>query len=290
MRSAARREPGGSVGARTAQALLIATISICLLWLVWIYGNSLRDPRYLDGWILTAGMGLQIYLHVAIKRARLSPRSMRQWRKFHIFVGYLLIAVFISHSNFSLPDTAMEWALWVDFVLVTLSGIFGTYLTWSLQARHGIDDSISYDRIPGRRAALAQEVHDLVVTTDPAPTLMPLPISPHDEWIVDLYAARLQDFLRGHRNYAAHLIGSKRPLRRLTDGIDNLSRYVDAPHQGKLAAIRSLVVEKDRLDFARVYLGLSRSWLFVHVPVTYSLIVLTLLHIVVVYAFSSGIW
>src|SRR5262249_48967947 len=45
---------------QAVQAALIATISAGLLWLVWIYGNGLRDPRYLDGWILAAGMGLQL--------------------------------------------------------------------------------------------------------------------------------------------------------------------------------------------------------------------------------------
>jgi hypothetical protein len=51
-----------------------------------------------------------------------------------------------------------------------------------------------------------------------------------------------------------------------------------------------MVVEKDSLDFARVYLGLAKGWLFVHVPVTYALFVLAVLHVVVVYAFSSGPW
>ena len=75
-----------------------------------------------------------------------------RWRKIHIFLGYLLIAAFISHSDFSLPDTGFEWALWAAFVLVTLSGIFGTYLAWSLQAKRGIDERVRYDRIPTRRA------------------------------------------------------------------------------------------------------------------------------------------
>ena len=100
----------------------------------------------------------------------------------------------------------------------------------------------------------------------------------------------LKDFFQGQHNIAAHLIGSQRPLKRLTDEIDSLSRYVDIQNQEKLAAIKNLVVEKDQLDFARVYLGLTKGWLFVHVPVTYALIVLTLLHILVAYAFSSGIW
>jgi hypothetical protein len=104
---------------------------------------------------------------------------------------------------------------------------------------------------------------------------------------MDLYTTHLRDFFQGQRNFIAHLIGSQRPVKRLTDEIDNLSRYVDQRSQEKLAAIRNLVIEKDRLDFARVYLGLAKGWPFVHVPVTYALIVLTVLHVLVAYAFSS---
>ena len=275
---------------QTVQGLSIAAIASGLFWLVWIYGNGLRDPRYLDGWVLASGMSLQLYFHIAIKTARLSPKSVMRWRKFHIFVGYLLIAAFISHSDFTLPDTGFEWALWAAFVLVTLSGIFGTYLAWSLQAKRGIDAHVGYERIPARRAELARDVQSAVATTDPSAAAIALPGPPHDAWIMDLYTNHLRDFFQGQRNVTAHLIGSQRPLKRLTDEIDNLSPYVDQLSQEKLAAIKSLVVEKDRLDFARVYLGLTKGWLFVHVPVTYALIVLTVLHVLVVYAFSSGVW
>ena len=273
---------------RTFQALLIVAISGGLLWLVWIYGNGLRDPRYLDGWVLAGGMSLQLYFHIAIKTASLSPKSAARWRKVHIFVGYLLIAAFISHSDFSLPDTGFEWALWTGFVLVALSGIFGTYLEWALQTKYALDQSLGYDRIPARRAELARDVHTAVATTNPAADAIALPAPPYDAWVMDLYTSHLRGFFQGQRNFAAHLIASQHPLKRLTDEIDNLSRYVDQRSQEKLAAIRNLVVEKDRLDFARVYLGLSKGWLFVHVPATYALVVLTVLHVIVVYAFSMG--
>jgi hypothetical protein len=105
-----------------------------------------------------------------------------------------------------------------------------------------------------------------------------------------LYTTHLRDFFQGQRNFTAHLIGSQRPLKRLTDEIDSLASYVDQQSQEKLATIKNLVVEKDRLDFARVYLGLTKGFLFVHVPVTYALMVLMVLHVLVVYAFSSGAW
>ena len=289
------RAPGsaGYLTRQIVQTLLIASISGGLFWLVWIYGNGLRDPRYLDGWVLAGGMLMQLYFHIAIKTASLTPKSAMRWRKIHIFLGYVLVAAFVSHSDFSLPDTGFEWALWASFVLVTLSGIFGAYLAWSLKAKRRIDEGVSYDRIPTLCAELARAVDAAVAETEPgaAQIALPgLPALPHDAWIKDLYADHLRGFFQGPRNFTSHLIGSQRPLKRLTGEIDNLSRYVDQQGREKLAALKTLVIEKDRLDFARVYLGLTRAWLFVHVPVTYALIVLSVLHILVAYAFSSGAW
>ena len=289
------RQSNGSIGGRSpaaqaVQGLLIAAIAIGLFALVSVYGNGLRDPRYLDGWVLAAGIGLQLVFHTAMKTARLARRSALRFRTVHILVGYLLIAAFLSHSDFSLPDTSLEWALWASFVLVTLSGIFGTYLAWSLQAKRGIDERVGYDRIPARRAELAREVHAVIAKAAPPDATIALPAPPYHAWIADLYANHLRDFFQGQRNFTAHLVGSRGPLKRLTDEIDTLSSYVDQESRAKLAAIKTLVEEKDRLDFARVYLGLTKGWLFVHVPVTYALTVLVVVHILVVYAFSSGAW
>ncbi len=288
--SIGRRAPGSArhLGSQIVQSLLIAAISGGLFWLVWIYASGLRDPRYLDGWLLAGGMALQISFQIA-KTFGLSLKSAARWRKIHILVGYLLIAAFISHSDFSMPDTGFELALWTGSVLVALSGIFGAYLTWALQAKRQIE-GISYDRIPALRAELERQVNAAVAETDRAAAVIALPGLPHDAWIRDLHATHLRDFFQGPRNFTAHLIGSQRPLKRLIDEIDDLSRYVDQQSQAKLAAIKDLMVEKDRLDFAQVNLGLTRGWLFVHVPVTYALIVLTIPHVLVVYAFSSSVW
>jgi hypothetical protein len=273
-----------------AKAALIAAASAALFTAVWLYGAGLRDARYLDGWLLAAGMILQIYFHVAIKTTRLSPKAVARWRAFHVIIGYVLIAAFLSHANFSLPDTGMEWALWFGFFLVAISGVFGTYLSWSLKARHGLTAGFNFDRIPTRREEIAKEVH-AAVTQDAAPSHdLPLPDLPYDVWILDLYANHLRDFLQAPRYLTAHLLGAQNPGQRLIDEIETLSRFVDPSRQEKLAAIKDLVIEKDRLDFARAYLLLTKGWLFVHVPVTYALVIISVLHVVVVYAYSSGAW
>jgi hypothetical protein len=272
------------------QGVILAAISAALFWLVWIYGNGLRDPRYLDGWLLAAGMVLQVYFHITLKSGRLSPKAAMSWRQIHIYVGYILVALFISHSNVSLPDTVFEWALWLGFTLITLSGIFGTYLAWSVKTKRKIDERTVFERIPTRRAEIAREVHAIATTADKDSPAIALPALPYNEWIFDLYTNQLHGFLKGQQNFAAHVIGSERTVRRLTDEIENLERYVDKQGKDKLMAIKSLVIEKDRLDFAHTYLWLTKIWLFIHVPMTYSLIVLAVLHVIVVYSFSAGVW
>jgi hypothetical protein len=91
-----------------AMSALIAALSALLFAVVWLYGTGLRDTHYLDGWLLASGMILQIYFHVALKTAHLSAKAIARWRAVHVFVGYVLIAAFLSHANFSLPDTGME--------------------------------------------------------------------------------------------------------------------------------------------------------------------------------------
>ena len=228
------RGPGlaGYPISRTLQGLLFAAISGGLFWLVWIYANGLRDPRYLDGWVLAGGMALQVAFRIA-KAARMSPKSATRWRKTHIFAGYLVIAAFISHSDFTLPDAGFEWALWTGFVLVTMSGIIGTYLVWSLQAKRLTDEGVNYDRIPALREELELAFLIAVDEIDPPSAAIDLPGLPYDAWIRDLYITHLGDFFRGPRNFTAHLIGSQRPLKRLTDAIDNLSRYVDQQKIGR---------------------------------------------------------
>jgi len=273
------------------QVALIVTTGGLLCWLVWLYGAALRDARYLDGWLLAAGMGGQVYFHARRKFAPMSPSAAKTWRRIHVFTGYVLVALFISHCAYSLPDTGLNWALWLGFVMITLSGIAGTYLAWAVPAKLGPDDRTVFDRIPARRAELARQIHLVATTTDDGQQLtIALPAAPYEEWIRDLYKNQLSSFFQGPQNRAAYVIGSQRHLKRLAGEIDALEAYVGKYGQEKLKAMKGLVLEKDRLDFAHVHLGLTKLWLFIHLPVTYALIVLTVLHVLIVYAFASGVW
>lgn len=264
--------------------------AIFLYWLLWLYDTSLRDPRFLDGWLLATGIGLQVYFHVLHKVSVMSPRTAVKWQQTHIYVGWLLLAAFALHTSHSLPDTMLEWSLWVLFLSISLSGAVGTYFSWSVPGKFGQATQIVYEQIPAMRSELAQEIHSLAArvkkhTPRGDDIFSPLP---YDDWIADLYKNHLNSFLIGPQNAIAHLRGSQRHLAQLANEIDNLKRYVDEPRQEKLDAIKELVLKKDRLDFYYAHQRVMKLWLFVHVPATYALVVLALLHIAAVYAYSSG--
>jgi hypothetical protein len=264
-------------------------ISWGMLVLVWSYGNGLRDPRYLDGWLIACGMLIQILFHIA-KAVGLSPKSWVRWRKIHVFVGYLIIVGFVCHSDFSLPDSGFEWILWLAFVVVSASGLFGTYLLWLTHSKRPIKTLVNLNQIPSLRAELRKSMLEVASETGSSVATMDLPELPHEDWINEFCETDLSAFFNRKPRILGHLIGSQRYLSLVTDAIDNLARYVDQAGKTKLATLKTLAIEKDRLDFMQVSLGLSRGWLFVHVPITYSLLILTIVHIVVVYSFSSGIW
>jgi hypothetical protein len=178
----------------------------------------------------------------------------------------------------------------MSFVLVSASGMFGTYLLWLTQAKRPIDASVSLSRIPALRAELRQSMLAIAAASNATSPNVDLPELPYDGWIREFCETDSMAFLERRSNVLGHLVGSQRHLSLFTDAIDNLARYVDQPGKAKLATLKTLAIEKDRLDFTQVSLGLSRGWLFVHVPITYSLLILTVVHIVVAYSFSSGLW
>ncbi len=266
--------------ARNTMVTLGAIVAV--YWLISFYSTALRDPRFLDGWILTAAMFGQLLFHVRKKFPASPLGRVSIWLKMHIYLGYFVVAVFLLHTSFSFPETTLEWALWIMFALVVVSGLVGQYLTSSipgkLQQQHA--EQMTFEQIPTARLNLFREVNALVLDT----------VTPEgSSEVSDFYVNRLRGYFRRPQNLRAHLRGSRRPLERINGEISDLERRVNAPDRETLSSIRKLVTAKYDLDHQYTVQGLLHSWLFVHVPATYSLIVLSILHVAVVYAYSSGV-
>ena len=137
-----------------------------------------------------------------------------------------------------------------------------------------------FERIPVFRAQLAAEAEALALRSVE---------DGNTRSIAKLYTDLLGAFFARPRNLPAHLLASRLPLRRLQGELDSIERYLDEDGRARLARLRELVEAKNSLDFHYANAGLLKLWLFLHIPPTYALAVVIVVHVIIAYAFSTGI-
>lgn len=246
----------------------------------WLYGLALRDASFLSGWLLIVGMGLLAVFNVRKKLPFLPLVNASIWLQLHIYIGWLVIALFLLHSSLAWPNGPLEIALWLLFVMVAGSGLLGLVLSRIIPNRLGRDrERIIFERIPVFRAALAREVEELAMRSV---------TGIGSNAIARYYVTHLLRYFHGSRNLIGHLTGSSEALPRMCREIKSLERYLNEDGRKILDEIEWRVIAKDNLDYQYALQWLLKSWLFVHIPLTYSLLLVAVVHAVLAYAFGGG--
>jgi hypothetical protein len=70
--------------------------------------------------------------------------------------------------------------------------------------------------------------------------------------------------------------------------MQNLRRYLSEPESSACERLFPLVRRKDDLDFHAARQGLLKTWLFVHIGLTYALVACALLHGLLALAFRGA--
>jgi cell division protein FtsB len=211
--------------------------------------------RFATGWLLFALMIALTLFNARKKLPFLPVLSAKAWMQFHIWVGFASAAVFFWHAGrpmswFGIVFTAL-------YALVMMSGIVGWI--WSrriprqLTARGG---EVIFEQIPARRAALRAQAETLALQS-------PL--------LGKFYVEQLHDSWAG-----------------AMAKLDNLKKFLDEKERTLADQLAALARENDDLDFHHARQLRLKGWLFVHIPLTYSLMIFSVVHIVIVYAFSGG--
>ena len=214
------------------------------------------------------------------KSSLFSPLAKSEtWLQIHVYAGFFAVVLFLIHINFRIPTGWFEGALAWLYALVTASGIAGLVLSRvvprRLTTRGG---EVIYEKIPGLRHKLRLQAEALALGAEArSPAL------------ADFYGQRLVLFFSGSQNFWRHLLESRRPVNALLLQLEDLRRYLSEPERLKLEQLSQLVRQKDGLDYHYALQTALKLWLFVHLPLTYSLMIFSLVHIVLVFAFSGGV-
>ena len=251
----------------------------CLLFaatagLAWALDFSLRvrlrRAELVTGLALFAVILLLTLFNARKKLPFLRLLRASTWMQIHIYVGLLSCILFGLHTGWRIPKGAFELALAVLFYLGSASGLVGLALSRWLPSRLTVQgENVIFERIPALRAAVRREVEEMVVESV---------AKSQSSTIADFYEARLRRYFSRPRFLLYHLVGYGKPRHELLAEAQALDRYLNADERGILGRIVEKIQAKDDLDLQAARQGLLKGWLFVHIPLTYSMILLAAVH------------
>lgn len=238
----------------------------------WHLGSiGLRPVAMYSGWLLLALVLGLAFFNVRKKLPFLAVISATAWMQLHIYVGWLAVFVYLLHTGMRWPDGQLESLLALIFFIVAASGAFGLWLSRHLPprlARSG--ESLVYERIPLLRHRLLAEVKDTVRKAEH---------QAQSTTLGDFHLNFLSGYFARRPGLLSPLTGDDREHHRVMTELIALRRFLNASESAVADQLTELVETKRNLDFQLAGQRLLKVWLFVHVPMTYALLVLMSAHV-----------
>ncbi|HWF17962.1 MAG TPA: hypothetical protein VG754_01770 [Verrucomicrobiae bacterium] len=238
----------------------------------------LRRAELVSGLTLFAFIVILTLFNARKKLPFLPLLRASTWLQIHIYAGLLSCVMFGLHVGWKLPRGVFESILAVLFCLVSASGLAGlAFSRWSPGRLTVHGENVIFERIPALRTALRHEVEEMVADSI---------AKSQSSTISDYYETKLRNYFSARRYLWHHLLGNNKPLFKLLSEAQALDRYFNAEERVIMARIVEKIQAKNNLDFQQVSQGLLKGWLFVHIPLTYAMILAATVHGIMAWKFS----
>lgn len=257
---------------------------VSFLLLVGLYAASVVSPyrtTFLSGWLLLVFILALVLYNLRQRLPFVPPKTSVDWLQFHVSAGLLTLGLFVLHIGLRVPNGHLEVTITLLYAAVVGSGLVGLILLRVLPRRLATrGEEVSFEQIPVIRNRLREKVEAIVERTV---------AEGHATTLADFYDRRLASFFNGPRNYWGHLFSSTRFRHALplTD-LAVLDRDLGEKERESAEELQALIRAKDDLDCQKALQGTLKYWLFIHIPLTYSLLILSSVHAIVVSAYTTG--
>lgn len=259
---------------------LLLLASAAAIWAHQRFAPQLPNFDYLSGWTLLLAIVFLAGYNLRKKLPFLPLGSSETWLQWHIYVGYFTFVLFLIHLEFRPPIGWFEIVFSLIFAIVMLSGIGGLFLTRQIPKRLTIlGDEVIFERVPAYRKMLLDRAEK--IATDST-------VETQSATLLEFYSKNLRDFFATRPAFWRNTFGNGRGLFRILAKVEDLKRYTNEREREILTQFAELLREKRRLEFHYSLQGWLKAWLFIHIPFTYSLLLFSVVHIVLVYGFSAG--
>ena len=204
--------------------------------------------------------------------------SASTWLQAHIYLGWLCCFVFLLHTSGRLPSGRLELILAGVFFAVAASGAFGLWLSrWLPPRLVRSGESLVFERIPTLRHRLADEALGIVRRAETELQSSTLP---------DFHLRVLHGYFLRVPPLIAPLIGDDPEFHRVRQELESTRRYLNTSEENLARSLADLLEAKRNLDVQYAGQRLLKLWLFLHIPLTYALLVFIAAHVWLVIHFS----
>ncbi len=229
----------------------------------------------------TISLGIFVFaalLGVRKKLPFLPLGNVQRWLRGHIWLTLLTIPLVLLHSGFRL-GSPMTTTLMVLYAIVMVSGIYGLILQHKLPTmmKESLPAEIVFEQIPNVRTQLYAAAEKLqrslkqqatsgsaVVATDVS----------HEEVLAGFIEQRLLPYLRAHRG-EKYRLGQTREADEI---FRHLRSRVDEMYRPRVDEMRRWCEERRLTDTQVRMQYWLHGWLFVHVPLSFLLLLMTVWH------------
>ena len=219
----------------------------------------------------------------------------QSWMRAHLWLGALSLPLILLHAGFLFGHGLSSVLMWL-FVFVYVSGVFGAWLQHTMPRRimRAVPMETIYDEIGHVREQLLDEA-DGVVAEASGKLQVAVPVAASGANALasvmrigaddtaplrEFYTREMRPFLekpsRSHpladQTSAASLFGKLRPL-------------VQPALAGAISDLESLCEEERQLLQQERMHGLLHTWLIVHVPLSFALMALAVVHLIMALRF-----
>jgi hypothetical protein len=255
-------------------------LAAALLLAVAVLRTALRPTAICTGLALFA-LVVGLSLFNARKKIPFLPLARAStWMQVHIYAGWLAVLLFGLHIGFRWPHGAFEQLLAGVFILVAVSGVVGLALNRSLPellARSG--EALTFERIPEIRADIRRNVESLVAVADRESV---------SSTMGDFYLNHLMAYINWRPGLFLRLSRRQRRYRAIVAALASLERYSNPREKEVAAELREWIEAKRNLDTQLFGQRLLKLWLFIHIPASFSLLLLGLVHGLIALRYASG--
>lgn len=263
----------------TNSVLTIAGVAGITAWTVW-QDNKLGRADFHTGYVLIGAILFLACYNLRKKLPILPWTTSSAWLQSHIYIGLGSAVVFGLHVGWKVPNGILETSIAVLYCLAFLSGIVGLIWTRTIPPQLArLSEEIIFERTAMIRAQLRDRAQQVVLESVHASGATTLG---------EFYADRLQGYFESPRRIGYYLWPTNSLRRRLLAELTAVRRYLSEPEQEKSEQLFALVRRRDDLDLQVALQWRLKGWLFVHLGLTYPLVLASCLHGWLAHLFDGG--